>query len=271
MEILKVNERQSEQPRVQERLKAQFDALTRAERQLANSLLENYPMSGLGTIAEVATASGVSTPTVVRLARKLGFTGFSQMQAALRAELEETISNPITKRDKWAADAPPTHILNRFAASAMDNLQQTLGQVDPHGFDEALIILAATDRPLHIMGGRITRALADYFFTHMQVIRGNVTAIASNANTWPHYLLNMKAGDTLVIFDIRRYEHDILKFAELASEKDVEIILLTDEWGSPASRYAKHTFRAYIESQTAWDSSIALMFLVEALIEGTQS
>ena len=44
-----------------------FGVLTRAEKQLAESLLDNYPVSGLGSITTIAENAGVSTPTVVRM------------------------------------------------------------------------------------------------------------------------------------------------------------------------------------------------------------
>lgn len=120
---------------VAERMRAGFATLTRAERQLANAMLASYPMLGLDSITAVASASGVSTPTVVRMAKKLGFAGFPEMQAALRGELEATISGPIAKHDRWhdrwARDAPDTHILNRFADQVSDNLRHTLRQLSP--------------------------------------------------------------------------------------------------------------------------------------------
>jgi DNA-binding MurR/RpiR family transcriptional regulator len=54
---------------VAERIHNQFEDLTRAERQLANAMLENYPVSDLGRITAVAEASSVSPPTVVKLVR----------------------------------------------------------------------------------------------------------------------------------------------------------------------------------------------------------
>ena len=58
--------------------------LTPAERRLSDSLLRDYPVAGLQSITKLAEAAGVSTPTVIRLARKLGFEGYPEMQAALR-------------------------------------------------------------------------------------------------------------------------------------------------------------------------------------------
>jgi len=252
------------------RIRGRSENLTRAERQLANAMLENYPVSGLGSITTLAEASDVSTPTVVRMAKKLGFAGFPDMQAALRAELEATISNPIAKHDRWAADAPDTHILNRFADVVMDNLRQTLRQLDPQVFDAVAALLAARKRGVYLVGGRITRSLADYFFTHMQMIRGGTTLIASNANSWPHYVLNMQKGDVLIAFDIRRYERDILKLAEMAVAKGVILVLITDQWGSPAAKHATHCFNCRIEAPSAWDSSVVSLFIVEALIAAVQ-
>jgi DNA-binding MurR/RpiR family transcriptional regulator len=256
---------------VAERIRGRFENLTRAERQLANAMLTNYPVSGLGSITAVAEASGVSTPTVARMAKKLGFGGFPQLQANLRAELKATISNPIAKHDRWAETAPDTHILNRFADVVMENMRQTLNQVDPDMFDAVTALLCDHNRSVHVVGGRITRSLADYFFTHMQVIRSGVTLIASNSNSWPHYVLNMKAGDVLVVFDIRRYEHDILRLAEMARSKGVILVLLTDQWGSPTAKHATHSFHARIEAPSAWDSSVVILFIVEALIAAVQT
>ncbi len=256
---------------VAERIRSMFESLTRAERQLANAILANYPVSGLGSITAVAEASDVSTPTVARMAKKLGFAGFPNMQAALRAELEETISNPIAKHDRWSDDAPDAHILNRFADAVVGNLWQTLKQLDTKTFDAVTELLSDKTKNIYIVGGRITRSLADYLFTHMQVIRGNTSLIAPNANTWPHYVLNMSPGDVLVIFDIRRYEHELSRLAEMATSQNVDVILFTDQWGSPAAKHAKHAFHSRIEAPSAWDSSVVTLFVVEALIEAVQS
>jgi len=256
---------------VAERIRGRYESLTRAERQLANAMLERYPLSGLGSITAVAEASGVSTPTVARMARKLGFGGFPDMQATLRAELEATLSNPIAKHDRWAENAPDAHILNRFADAVMDNMRQTLRQLNPETFNAVVRLLCDRGRAVHVVGGRITRSLADYFFTHMQVIRPGLTLIASNANTWPHYVLNMNQGDVLVAFDIRRYENDILRLAEMATSRGVTLVLFTDQWGSPAAKHAAHSFQSRIEAPSAWDSSVVTLFILEALIAAVQT
>ncbi|OCJ05648.1 RpiR family transcriptional regulator [Agrobacterium sp. 13-626] len=250
---------------------AQFDALTRAEKQLAKSLLDNYPVSGLGSITTVAENARVSTPTVARMVQKLGYKGYPDFQSHLHHEVEATISNPLTKHDRWASNAPGTHILNRFADAIMGNLRQTLTDIDVATFESVAALLSERKRGLYFVGGRITGALAEYFFTHMQVIRPNTTLLSSNSSSWPQYVLNMSPGDLLVIFDIRRYEQEMVNLAAAARRHGAEIIVFTDQWATPAAKHAKHTFRVQIEAPSAWDSSVVTLFIVEALIEAVQS
>lgn len=255
---------------IEERLKAQSDTLTRAERQLVDVILENYPVSGLGSITAIAEKASVSTPTVARLVQKIGYKGFPEFQQQLRNELEAKITGPIAKHDTWVDKVPDTHILNRFTEAVMVNIKKTLNQLDTEIFDESCALLADTDRAIYVVGGRITRSLADYFFLHMQVIRPDITHIQSISNAWPHYLLNIQKGDVIVVFDVRRYENSTLKLVEMAAAKGAEIILLTDQWKSPISKYTNLVFGSRIVVPSAWDSSVTNMLLVETIIAQVQ-
>jgi DNA-binding MurR/RpiR family transcriptional regulator len=255
---------------VADQLREHSASLTRLERQLSDVILQNYPVSGLGSITSLADTAGVSTPTVARLVQKLGFEGYPDFQRALRRELDETISSPLTKREKWVNDAPDEHILNRFTKAVIDNISQSLSEVDPTDFDRAFELVSDTNRRVFVVGGRITRTLADYFFLHLQVIRDQVTHVASNSNAWPHYLLEVNEGDVIVVFDIRRYENSTLRLAEMATERRARIILFTDQWTSPVAQHADITFRNRISAPSAWDSNVSVMLMVEALIAQVQ-
>ncbi|MGI9426500.1 MAG: MurR/RpiR family transcriptional regulator [Hyphomicrobiaceae bacterium] len=255
---------------VAEELSDRLQDLTRAERQLADTIRENYPISGLGSITALAENAGVSTPTVVRMVQKLGFSGYTDFQAELRRELEEKISNPIAKRDKWVESASEKHILNRFTEAVISNIEQSLAAVQPETFDEVCRMLSDTDRRVFVVGGRITRTIADYFFLHLQVIRRKVIHVQAISNAWPHYLLDVHRGDVVVIFDVRRYENSILRLAEMVREKGATIVLFTDQWRSPVQKIADQCFSARISAPSAWDSSVATLLLVESLIAAIQ-
>jgi DNA-binding MurR/RpiR family transcriptional regulator len=249
----------------------QMPNLTLSERHLASVIMQDYPIAGLQSITELAQASQVSTPTVVRMARKLGFDGFSALQEALRNEISAQIKKPMSKLDEIAAEDAQAHKLYRFASAVFRNLHGTLDRIDQAEFDTVAGILADPARTIFIEGGRITRSNADYLFNHMQIIRSGVTALGRSPGVWPQYLLDMGSSSVLVLFDIRRYESDLLKLAKLAKERGCTIVLFTDQWGSPIGQLADHVFHGMVEAPSSWDSTVALMLLIEALIADVQT
>ncbi len=255
---------------VADKIRGMTEQLTRSERQLADIILKNYPVSALGTITTLADTAQVSTPTVARMVQKMGYSGFPEFQAALRAELSDKISGPVARRDVWANNAPDAHLLNRFTDAVTSNIRQTLGEIDTKTFEQACNLLGDVDRSVYIVGGRITRALADYFFLHIQVIRPKVVHIHSISNAWPHYLLDVTEGDVVVVFDIRRYENSTLRLAEAVKERGATIILFTDQWQSPISEIADIIFANRIAVPSAWDSSVTGMLLCELIIAYVQ-
>lgn len=256
---------------ISDRIQNQLDDLTRAERQLAHSILENYPASGLGPLSVLAKDAQVSVPTVARMVQKLGFSGYPEFQSELREELKAKAKNPIAKHDTWAQSAPSEHLLNRFTDAVIDNVRHSLSQIDPHEFDTACKMIANTQHHLYIVGGRVTHTLAEYLFLHMQVIRPQITHIQSTSNAWPHYLLDVKEDDVFIIFDMRRYENNTLKLAEMAHAKGARLILFTDQWRSPIHQLADVSFSSRIVAPSAWDSAITPMLLVETMISSVQN
>ena len=252
-----------------EEMRLALPDLTRAERQLASHILSNYPVAALGSITALAAAAGVSSPTVVRLVQKLGYKGYPDFQRGLRGQVEAMLVSPLVKQAR-AAGAPAGHMLTRFASAVMENLEATLSQVDPAEFDAAAALLADPSRRIFAMGGRITHAIADYFVTLMKVIRPDVLLMSDMSNAWPPALLDLKAGDVMVVFDIRRYENAVLQVAEMAREQGAEIVLVTDRWVSPAAAHATHVLPCHIEAPSAWDSNVTLMVMVEALVAAVQ-
>ncbi|MEM6825635.1 MAG: MurR/RpiR family transcriptional regulator [Pseudomonadota bacterium] len=259
----------SNAPSIAEKIRANRDVMTRSEAQLVEVILDEYPVSGLCSITELAEKAAVSSPTVGRLLQKLGYGGYGEFQAALRVELSEMISNPISKRVQWKSDLPEEHILSRYAALALDNQRSTLDGLDPAEFDVLLGLLADPRRRVFLAGGRITGVLAQYFYLHLQMIRPEVR-ILPMAGSWPHHLLDLRDGDVFVAFDVRRYENTTMMMAQMCHERGAEVALFTDQWRSPIRKVARLTFAGRISVPSAWDSMGSLMLLIECTIAALQ-
>lgn len=251
---------------VAELLRLRFDRLTPSERRIAHELLVDYPVAGLKSVAEFARSAGVSSPTVIRAVQKLGFSGFPEFQNQLRDELSAQLSTPLTRYEQWAVGAPEGHTLNTLAAAVVDNLQHSLKLIDHREFDRIAARLADLDRGVHLIGGRVTRAIADYLATYLQSMRPRVHALPASSSQWPQHLLSMAKGDVLVVLDIRRYERNLLDLARLAHARGAVIVTITDQWMSPVSSIAEHTVPVRVEVPSSSDSAVGILFMAEALL-----
>lgn len=257
-----------QQTTIESRMRAALGDLTRAERQAATHILSHFPMSALGSITTLARAAEVSSPTVMRLVQKLGFKGYSDYQTALRAEVERLLVAPLSLPE--AGREPEAHPLQDFAVRVVANIDATLSQIPAEDFLGATALLADPGRRVALMGGRLTHAHADYMATLLRVIRPDVALLDDHLTDWQQALLDLRAGDVAVIFDIRRYESNAVHFAELAAGQGVEVVLITDRWLSPAAAHARHTLACQIEVPAAWDSTAAVLVVVEALLAQVQ-
>ncbi len=251
---------------IAELLRSQLNLFSPAELKLVNYLLTNYPMSGLVSITELSENCGISTPTVMRTLRKIGFTSFTTFQKELKEELQQTLSDPIAKHDRWAADAPKEHALNRVANTVTTNLRHSLNQINHEQFDAIIDLLADQEHALHILGGRITSAFARYLNTHLNVIREDVHLFPETASLWPHHLLKIKENDVVIMFDVRRYEQDLITAGRLLKARGAKIILFTDQWISPVADYSEHTLPIRIEGKSGWDSGVVTLFFAESMV-----
>jgi DNA-binding MurR/RpiR family transcriptional regulator len=81
-------------------------------------------------------------------------------------------------------------------------------------------------------------------------------------------LLDVRPGDVAVLFDIRRYQSDLVRqLGELLVERKARILLITDPWLSPIARSARVVLPCVVDADRTWDSSITLLAVAEALID----
>lgn len=238
--------------------------LTPSERRAAQALLASYPLLGLETVARFAGQAGVSAPTILRFVAHLGFASYADFQRRLKGEVEARLLSPLEKAD--AGPAPKRHPRAAFADAVSQNVAETFRRLPAGDFEAVSELLADPRRPLHLLGGRFTDSLARYMTVHLRIIRPNVAALDGQRANWRDQLLDMGGRDVLFLIDIRRYQDDLLDLAAEAVKRKVTVVLLTDQWLSPVARVARHVLPARVAVPSAWDSNVALLALVEALI-----
>ena len=92
------------------KISAAYSALTYSQRKVANYVQEKYEDVAFETLEKLAAKAGVSTTTVIRFSRALGYSGYSEMQEDIKKEIQTKGSLP--DRLERAAAVYPEEIVS---------------------------------------------------------------------------------------------------------------------------------------------------------------
>lgn len=248
-------------------VRGSLDALSDGERKVGRTLLANYPIAGLETVAELARRASVSPPTVVRFVTRLGFSGYPEFQRRLMREVHERLGSPLEqygRADLQSADDDLSRAARVFSAG----IASTIDELPQSEFDRAVTLLSQPRQRVALLGGRFSRVLADYLGAHLMLLRGDVNIIESTELARLTAISDLRRGDVLVVFDYRRYDPQVVDAAQQAAARGAEIVLFTDRWLSPAADVAATVLAAEVQAPSPFDSLVPALALVEAVIAG---
>ncbi|UIJ33763.1 MurR/RpiR family transcriptional regulator [Allobranchiibius sp. GilTou73] len=255
---------------VDARVHQMMDGLSDAERRVARRLLADYPACGLGTSHSLAAEAGVSAPTVVRLATRLGFTGFSDMQRALRSEVSSGASSPVQRTIAQSHDPHgPTPFAEAMQRRA-EAVTATARRLPPSELDSAIGLITGCTKQILITGGFFSRSIAQVLALQLSQVRGDVVYVDDPLRHDAGLILDARRRSVLVLFDLRRYEPASLELAQQVKASGLDVILITDRWMSPVAAVADVVLTAEVEA-VPFDTFVGLLALVETIVESVMS
>jgi DNA-binding MurR/RpiR family transcriptional regulator len=254
---------------VSERVRRDLQNYTVAERRVAQSLLSDYPVAGLETVARFASRAGTSGPTILRFVTRLGFKSYAEFQNRLRGEVQERLQGPIDRYPALRNWGEGGKVQERVGSALCRNIERAVRSVSPKDYVRITELLCDRKRAVFCLGGRFTQALASYFHHCLRELRPGVRLVREGSASWADYLLDVERGDVLLVFDFRRYQRDVLEFASGAAAQGAVIVLITDIWNSPIAALATHVIACPVEVPTAFDSAVGGLAMVEVIVAGT--
>jgi DNA-binding MurR/RpiR family transcriptional regulator len=241
-----------------------IDTMPAGERRAAQTLIASYPLIGLKTVADFSLQAGVSSPTILRFVARLGFQNYPEFQSALQDELAAQFQSPLSRA--VSPSLPGRGEASPMLEATLENIRETFRHVSEKQMREIVMLLSNPRAKTFLIGGRFTDPVASYMAAHLTIIRPNVFHLTGQESNWRDQLIDMGKRDVLLIFDIRRYQDSLVRFAEKAHQRGVQIVLFTDQWLSPIARFARHVIAGRTAVPSPWDSSSALFVVAEALI-----
>ncbi len=272
---------------VSAQIDAHLPALTPAERRVAAVVADDPEAVAFGTVADVARRAGTSGATVVRLAAKLGFDGFVELQSAVRDEMARRL-RPASERIRRPQ---PGDVLGTVVATEMANVAATLDGVDRAAFDRAVTLLSGsapsrsvserrTDRQggpgapkraagrVLVLSGDASSGPAALFATELSMLRPGVVLVSGSEVRVARLLADAGPSDVVVVIDLARYDRAVLDAAGRVADRRAAVVALTDSALSPLASVATVSFTASVTGAGPFDSHVGLLALANALLAG---
>ncbi|GAB2874988.1 MurR/RpiR family transcriptional regulator [Pseudoduganella ginsengisoli] len=222
-------------------------------------------VAGMG-IEELAESCAVSTATISRFARDIGFSNYAAMRAAV-AEILQGVLQPVEKlrstiEKREGGGVPAVESLEYAVA----NINATASGLAIPELDKIVHQLVRANT-VYVMGFGLSTHLAGLLALHLQPFCPHVVEVAGLGGTEvaAGHLANITAKDVLVVISFPRYALDVIRLANFARTRDACIIALTDSPASPLADLADHVLYAQSSHSVLPSSSTAALAMIEAL------
>ncbi len=239
-------------------------SLTPAERRVAEVVLDHPQLVAFGTVADLAEQSGSGAATVVRLATKLGFDGFTALQASVQHDLARQLRPAAERiREPAATDAIANHL-----SLELDNVRSTLSALDGDALSDAVSHLADAARRVFVLSGDASQGVATQLVADLSALRDRVGLIGGNDVAVRRQIALLDPADVVVLLDVRRYDRWLVEAAREARQIGVWALAVTDSLLSPLAAMAERTLVVAAAGGGPFDSHVGTLALFNLLVAG---
>lgn len=238
--------------------------LTPSERRVAEVVLAQPQLVAFGTVADLADAAGAGAATVVRLAAKLGFDGFSSLQQAVQGDLANQL-RPAAQRIREQGE--PGSVAQYLQIESA-NLSATLSALDDATASEVVERLADTDRRVRVVSGDASQGVARQLVGDLASLRDDVALVEGNEVAVLRQSSLMRPSDSLVAIDVRRYDRWLIDFVRSSHDVGCSIVAITDSRLSPLAAVADHTLTVSAVGGGPFESHVGTLALCNLVVAG---
>jgi DNA-binding MurR/RpiR family transcriptional regulator len=238
-----------------------------SHRSIADYLMRN-PMRGTALkIEEMAEGCQVSTATISRFARDIGFASYGAMRSALAETLHSALQ-PVEKlRSSMARRKGAVSPGEASIEYARDNLATTQAGLPQQALDEVARKIRKANT-VYVLGLGLSSSFASLLALHLQPYCKHVVEMAGTGGneTAAGRLVHIERGDVLVALSFPRYASDTMRLAQFARNNRATVVAMTDVPSAPMVPLSDHVLYAASAHGVLAGSYVAAVAVIEALV-----
>lgn len=249
------------------RITAETPSFTNSQKNVADYISGHLNKVAFYTLDELSRKIGVSTTTIIRFSRVLGYDGFSEMQKAIQEDIYANAAPKakLPERLPETAQAPDNELLSDSFQNDIENIRQTLAAQKSEDLDAAVEAITSAGS-VYILGMRSSFSPAYYMASRLGEIRRNVHLIQSVGMIYPEEIVNAGKADVCIAYLFPRYSKVSSSIISWMKNAGVKVILITSLNYQAVSGYGDIILPCAISSLSYKNSFVAPFCLTNYLI-----
>ena len=247
-----------------EKIKNRYYRLSKSQKMIANYILNHYDKAAFMTASQLGETVEISESTVVRFANALGYSGYPKLQKALQ-ELIKTKLTTVQRLELSDSQITQDSIIEDVIKSDIDSIQATINELNKEEFSK-IVDLINKAKNIYIIGFRTSTVLAEFLGFYLNLILDNVRVVRYGVSDIYEQLIHITNEDIVIGISFPRYSKKTTQMLEFVSEKDAQVIAITDSDLSPLIEYSDYKLIAYSNMVSFVDSLVVPLSLMNALI-----
>ena len=224
-----MNASQDSEPLLASRVNQQWARLSKTERVVARYLAATAPHEiMLATAGEIGARTATSDATVVRTARRLGYSGLPELKSSLGAHLTSALAPQISSRLHFSHTTKDLSTrMTRVLADARQRIESLSRAMDIAQLAKA-IELTASASEVFCYGWGTNELSARYLALRLNRIGKRSRASGATGFVLADDLLSISANQTIVIFAPGRMLPELCLLVDHANASGVGVVLITE-------------------------------------------
>lgn len=234
------------------------------------AMIGDADVVAMSNIVELGQATDLSSASITRLAKLLGYKGYQQFQLVFKqkSKMANSFYSDGVKRLLEQEVIPAKQLLNQQTKIVANNIDQMITQLDEVNLTKATDLLAKKNR-VYIFAYRHSAAMANILRYGLALLRPNVQMLVQEAHGVAIALGQLKKGDLLVVIGSSPHSNVTLKITSLAKKQQCQILVITDSKLSPLNELATAAITIPSSNHFYTNSLVASCFIIEGLLSLT--
>ena len=248
----------------QENIVSQFSTLSPELQRAAEFCLQNVNILVVQSMRAFAAQAGVNPATLLRLAQRLGFSGWGELKDAFIDDLGLRNDTYVSKAKKLVAKDTQSNLYEEVFQAHQANLVFT-GSENQQAMPRAVTLLDEADN-VYICGFRASFPIAWSLYYVYRLFNRRVSLIDGLASNIEVFTRELTARDCVLLTSFAPYSRESLDVLHAAQRAGARIIAITDSPVSPLAQAAECTLLFSIDSPSFFPSVVSGMGLAECLL-----